>query len=91
MANAQLPQRIAYPTSSTATGELFNYLTRLALLLNSMPVTSYTSYNGGPNSNLTGNPGDLAINVVSSAQTKRLYIKELGSGNTGWVSVSTIA
>lgn len=89
MAN-QLPQRIEYPSASAATGELFNYLTRLALAVNQMPTFSYTSYNGGPNSNLTGAPGDICVNIVSSAQTKRLYIKELGSGNTGWVSVATV-
>ena len=83
------PQRVTMPPSSV-TGELYVYLSRMAVALNNVPRLSYTSYNGGPESNLTGAPGDLAINIVSSAQTKRLYVKELGSSNTGWVSVSTI-
>lgn len=55
-----------------------------------MPVCSYTSYTGGPNSNWTGAPGDLAVNVVASGQTARLYVKEQTSGKTGWVSFVTI-
>lgn len=90
MANAQLPRRIDYPSPSVATGNLYIYLTRLALAVNEIPTFSYTSYTGGPNSNLTGAPGDLCVNIVSSAQTKRLYVKEQGSGNTGWVSFATI-
>lgn len=55
-----------------------------------MPVFSYTSYTGGPNSNKTGAPGDVCANIVASAQTARLYVKELGSGVTGWVSFVTL-
>lgn len=90
MANKDLPRRIEMPTLSMASGELYTFLTRLALAVNQIPVFSYTSYNGGPNSNLTGNPGDVCINIVSSGQTARLYAKELGSGNTGWVSFTTM-
>lgn len=89
MAENKLPLRVEYPTSSVATGNLFQYLTRLAQAVNEAPKFSYTSYNGGPNSNQTGRPGELCANIVSSAQTSRLFIKELGSGNTGWVSVAT--
>lgn len=76
---------------SSITGDLLPWMNAVASYLNSLPNISVTSYNGGPNSHLTGAPGDLCINVVSSAQTKRLYIKEQTSGTTGWVSVATIA
>jgi len=89
MANGNVPQRIYYPPPSAATGELYRFLVTVAGVLNAIPTFSYTSYDGGPNSNLTGNAGDICINIVTSAQTKRLYVKELGSGNTGWVSFST--
>lgn len=91
MAESKLPRRIDYPTSSFATGDLFQYLTRLATVLNEIPKFSYTSYAGGPNSNLTGAPGDLCVNIVTSGSTARLYVKQLGSGNTGWFSFATIA
>lgn len=89
MAFATAPARLPAPPS-TVTGELYQYLVQIRDAVNALPVISYTSYDGGPNSNLTGAPGDVCVNVVTSAQTKRLYIKELGSGNTGWVSFSTI-
>lgn len=91
MAEIKLPLRIEYPTSSHATGNLYQYLTRLAQAINEVPKHSYTSYSGGPNSNLTGRIGDTCVNIVSSAQTSRLWVKEQGSGNTGWVSFATIA
>lgn len=81
--------RVEQPPS-TITGDLYAYLLRVAQFINGIPVLSYTSYSGGPNSNQTGAPGDLTINIVSSTQTARLYIKEQGSGNTGWVSFTTM-
>ena len=87
----QLPRRIDYPTTSMCTGVLLQYLTRLATAVNQIPTFSYTSYSGGPNSNLTGAPGDTVINIVASAQTARLYTKIIGSGNTGWFSYATVA
>ena len=90
MANARLGPRIGYPSPSAFSGDAFRYLYRVADALNELPVFSYTSYDGGPNSNLTGAPGDLCVNVVSSGQTARLYVKELGSSNTGWVSFTTM-
>lgn len=89
MALERAPARVEAPPSSV-TGELYRYLVRIANEINAMPVLSYTSYLGGPESNLTGAPGDLCVNVVTSAQTKRLYVKEQGNGMTGWVSFSTI-
>jgi hypothetical protein len=60
------------------------YLERVATKLNDLPTMSRTSYDGGPESNVTGAPGDLAVNIVSSAATDRLFLKRSGSGNTGW-------
>ena len=82
------PQVLPAPPS-TLTGPLFLYLSQIQQAINAMPIKSYTSYAGGPNSNLTGGPGDLCINIVASTQTARLYIKEQTSGKTGWVSVKT--
>jgi hypothetical protein len=82
------PQRIPNPPSSL-TGDLALYLRTIAQQINAMPVVSYTSYTGGPNSNLTGGPGDLCINIVASASTARLYVKQTGSAKTGWFSVAT--
>lgn len=94
MANvpSAIPPRIDYPNPSVASGDLLLWLTRLARAVNAIPTAfSYTSFSGGPNSNLTGTPGDLCMNVIgASTQTKRLFIKDVGSGNTGWVSFSTI-
>ena len=80
---------VPYPPS-TISGDLYRYLTMVAQYLNTIPAISLTSYSGGPNSHLTGAPGNLAINVVSSAQTARVFLKEVGSGNTGWVSFATV-
>lgn len=80
-------QRIEMPPSSV-TGELYGYLVRMALALNNLPVISVTSYAGGPNSNVTGGPGDISINLASG-QTARFWVKEVSSGRTGWVSVAT--
>ena len=79
-----------YPDASVATGQLYTYLTRLVTALNQIPTFSYTSYSGGPNSNVTGDMGDLVVNIPS-ARTARIYIKELGSSNTGWMSFATVA
>lgn len=84
------PRNVPYPPS-TITGEVYRYLSTLAQFCNTLPVFSYTSYTGGPNGNLTGAPGDVVVNIVASAQTARIYIKELGSSNTGWMSFATIA
>ena len=90
MAESVLPQRVTLPPSSVFTGDAYTYLSQIAGALNAMPSFSYTSYTGGPNSNLTALPGSVCVNIVTSAQTKRLHVKELGSGNTGWVSFATI-
>lgn len=83
-----LPFNVPSPPS-TITGDMYRWCLSIAQWINERPVFSYTSYSGGPNSNLTGATGDLCINIAASAQTARLFIKELGSAKTGWVSVAT--
>ena len=43
---------------------------------------------GNPNSNLSAIPGTLGFNITSQA-TSKAWIKQYGSGNTGWASLLT--
>lgn len=53
-------------------------------IMQAAPQTHY--YAGRPEGNVTGNIGDLCINVNGGAGTT-LYVKESGNGtNTGWVA-----
>lgn len=79
------PQRVATPPTS-ATPELFAYLRDLADAINSVPRFSIFSA-ATPNSLLTALPGTIAVNLLSTATT--LWVKQLGSGNTGWDSIAT--
>ena len=87
MANAPGAQRIEMPPSSVS-GELYGWLTRAALALNNIPSLSYTSY-ATPESNVTGAPGSMLINLASDSSTTRAWIKQAGTGNTGWVSLAS--
>jgi len=69
-------------------GDLRLYLTEMASALNMMPRVSYTSY-GNPNSNVTGQRGDLLVNLVASTNTALWWGKLYGSSNTGWISLAT--
>ncbi len=81
-------QRAPLPPSSFS-GEEYVYLQRLALAVNSIPRISYTSFAAGPNSNVTGKVGDLAVNIAAGS-SERVYFKNSGVGNnTGWVSLAT--
>lgn len=55
--------------------------------LNMLPPMSVFSF-GNPNSNLSAIPGTLGLNITSAA-TSKIWIKQVGSGNTGWTSVLT--
>ena len=79
--------RVRLPPS-TITGDLRLYLTEIAAALNMMPRISYTSY-GNPNSNVTGQRGDLLVNLVTSTNTALWWGKQYWSNNTGWVSLVT--
>lgn len=85
MADTQRGARRIEMPSSAFTGEQFIYMQRLALALNALPKTSYTSYSS-PNSNVTGAIGDRLVNLASGASV--YWVKQLGSSNTGWVAVA---
>lgn len=87
MAESSLPQRVPIPPLSAFSGEQYVYLSRLATALNQMPPFSY--YSGNPNSALTANIGHVVVNIGSSADTARVWVKEYGSSNTGWSSLAT--
>ena len=88
MATDRLPtHRVEMPPSSFS-GEQYVYLQRLAMAINNFPKFSYTSY-GNPNSNVTGQRGDLLVNLVTSTDTALWWGKLYGSSNTGWVSLVT--
>lgn len=40
------------------------------------------SCSGSPEGSISGNPGDLAVDILNGA----LYIKQSGTGNTGWIA-----
>lgn len=82
-------QRITSPPSSL-TGVLGAYLRDVARVLNELPQISVFS-GPSPNSTVSGFPGDVAVNLSSSAAT-RLWVKEGTTRTrsmTGWVSIST--
>lgn len=80
--------RVPLPPSGLS-GPLYTYLTQVALALNSIPTFSVTSY-GNPNSNVTGGVGDMLANLgAKSSATAVTWVKEQGSGNTGWASLLT--
>lgn len=88
MAESSAPRRVDYPSASFASGPLYNYLFRLASALNELPTFSF--FSGNPSSQLTANAGAVAVNIATSTDTSRLFVKYVGSGNTGWVSVATV-
>lgn len=88
MAEPSLPQRIDYPSPTAFTGDQYRYLLRVAQAINAIPGFSF--YSGNPLSNVTATAGNLVVNVATSANTARLWVKHVGSGNTGWVSVATV-
>lgn len=47
--------------------------------------TKITAGNGSPEGNVTANPGSIYLNRTGGAGTT-LYVKETGTGNTGWVA-----
>jgi hypothetical protein len=48
------------------------------------PLVSMTTGTGSPENVLTASPGSLYLNFSGGAGTT-LYVKESGTGNTGWV------
>lgn len=79
-------RRIASPPSDL-TGPLGTYLREVARAINDIPALSAFSDSVGPNSHVSGYPGDLAVNLTSATTNLRLW--QLGGSlrrpsNTGW-------
>ena len=75
---------------SALTGPLGEYLRLIARTISDTPQLSVFS-GSTPNNKVSGYPGDVAINISSSAAT-RLWVKEGGArvpSNIGWVSIRT--
>ncbi len=82
-------QRVGPPPLGTP-APLVSYLQVLADAINRMPRFSYFSGSTPAASNLSGLPGDVAINMGSASTSSRVWVK--GSNNTipnttGWVVV----
>lgn len=73
-----------------STGELSNWLYDVWRAVNDIPNLSYFSSSTSPNSNLTGRPGDLAVNPNSTTTKPRFWIMGGSSTNTtlGWLPVT---
>ena len=86
-------RKITDPPSSF-TGAARLWLTQLADAVNQMPTFSRFSASGTPNSYLSGQCGDFALNMGSSSSMSRLWIKigpETGISTTSWVAVRILA
>jgi len=68
-----MPLRVPDPPSGI-TGPLRDYLAQLAKALNSVPTFSWFS-GTTPESVLTGQSGDFAMNRGSATTVKRLFVK----------------
>ena len=83
-------RRVQNPPSSI-TGDIGAYLRSLAHAINDIPTFSMFS-GTTPNSNLTGFPGDLAVNFGSASTDSRIWVKG-GSARSqsqlGWVTLRT--
>ena len=81
------------PVPSSITGPLRGYLEQVQSVVNALPQMSLFS-GLTPNSAVTGQPGDMAINVGSASTSSRLWMLG-GSGsaltNVGWVNVRVLA
>jgi hypothetical protein len=78
--------RIAYPSNISADPTVQGYLSEIADILNQLPNISIQSESGGLESAVSGNYGDLAVNVAGGAG--ELWLKASGEENTaGWSNV----
>lgn len=69
---------------------IFEALLKLVLKANGALAPQGTachiySGNGSPESVITAEPGSLYLNSAGGASTS-VYVKESGSGNTGWIA-----
>lgn len=76
------------PPPSGLTGVVAEYLGQVCRVINQIPNVSYFSSNTSPNSNLTGIPGDLAVNANSLTTRPRFWImggQETSGRTIGWL------
>jgi hypothetical protein len=73
------------PPPSGLTGVVREYLDQMCRVINQLPNVSYFSSSTSPNSNLTGIPGDLAINANSATTHPRVWV--MGGQSTSGVTV----
>jgi len=69
---------------------LRDWLVKVADAINQQPTFSRFSAAGNPNSAVSGQAGDLILNMGSASTMTRLWIKigpETGISNTSWVAV----
>lgn len=78
-------RRMLAQQPSGFTGQTQTWAQAVADVLNQLPPYSVFSY-GNPNSNVSAIPGTVGFNI-SSVNTNKLWSKQVGSGNTGWVPV----
>src|SRR3990167_1586739 len=79
-------KRLAQPPSTGSFSVDF-WFRQIADTFNKLPPMSVFSFTN-PNSNLSAIPGTLGFNI-NSANTAKLWVKEVGSGNTGWSSLTS--
>lgn len=81
---SRFPNRLQQPPS-TFTGDQAKWLQRLTDEINKLPPMSV--FSGDPNSAVTAGFGALGFNVGTSSVTSVVWVKQLGSSNTGWKPV----
>ena len=82
-------RKIPEPPSSVS-GALREWLSRVADAINQQPTFSRFSAAGTPNSAVSGQCGDIAMNMGSASTMSRLWLKvgpETGISNTSWVAI----
>lgn len=88
-----MARKLTEPPSSV-TGPLGLWLRALHQHLEAQPNISIASFTATPNSSVTGQPGDLCVNIDSTSTTSRLWV--LGGGsrsaltNQGWAVVRVL-
>ena len=85
-------QRLGPPPGQGIPPALQKWLSDLARIVNTQPRASFFS-GTDPNSNVTGLPGDIVVNVGSASTNTRIWTMG-GSGtterNSGWVAVRVL-
>ena len=76
------------PPPSDVTGPLGTWLRQVWQAVEALPRLSVDSFDGTPNSRVSGLPGDLLVNIGSASTDSRVWV--LGGGarsaltNLGW-------